>query len=410
VSARSSIVRSECRTTQPAREALYDRLTDRGTHHVVATPSTPKRLCIAYGCWSKGEAFDSTYEKRIKEQKPDREETSNESDQIRRPLDLNAPISRTEEQSEKGRPPCHKRALPLNLVVTAPPGLLLTHRTSRSLILHCGSVIEKERTCCRGRILRLLFRPKPKLFRLERDIQKWNVNGRNLRTRKRRLDANAGYADVPLPLPKLNSFVIGRLVRHAAQCTNGRSERCGRDPCDDATGQRSILFSPNRRTEPKSQTANQQLPNDSRPIDRASFCVNPLHGPHGGSSSDERRSYETNPYTPEWATIVIRTNLILESSVLVYGAFQEQRTEWNPDDGPDDTTSECLAEPGWTLLEREFSSVRAMHPSFHVGTRRGCFMNPSFPPPSSSGIKSPVLRKNRLQSKGPPCPIDDWSI
>lgn len=81
----------------PPVKDLYDRLTDRGKHHMLAMIACMRKLlCIAYGCWSKGEAFDPTYEKRIKEQKTDREETSHESNQKRRPLDLNAPISRTE--------------------------------------------------------------------------------------------------------------------------------------------------------------------------------------------------------------------------------------------------------------------------------------------------------------------------
>jgi hypothetical protein len=60
-----------------------------------------KLLCIAYGCWSKGEAFDPTYEKRIKAEKTDRSDACSEEDQKDRPLDLNAPISRTEAQRRR---------------------------------------------------------------------------------------------------------------------------------------------------------------------------------------------------------------------------------------------------------------------------------------------------------------------
>lgn len=81
----------------PPVKALYERLTDRGKHHMLAmTACMRKLLCIAYGCWSKGEAFDPTYEKRIKEQKTDKDEPSDDIGQHERPLDLNAPISRTE--------------------------------------------------------------------------------------------------------------------------------------------------------------------------------------------------------------------------------------------------------------------------------------------------------------------------
>lgn len=86
----------------PPVKALYDRLTDRGKHHMLAmTACMRKLLCIAYGCWSKREAFDPTYEKRIKEQKTNRDEASDENDHQERPLDLNAPISRTEAQRRR---------------------------------------------------------------------------------------------------------------------------------------------------------------------------------------------------------------------------------------------------------------------------------------------------------------------
>jgi hypothetical protein len=60
-----------------------------------------KLLCIAYGCWSKREAFDPTYEKRIKEQKTERDENSGEDGPNGRPLDLDAPISRTEAKRRR---------------------------------------------------------------------------------------------------------------------------------------------------------------------------------------------------------------------------------------------------------------------------------------------------------------------
>ncbi len=86
----------------PPVKALYDRLTGRGKHHMLAmTACMRKLLCIAYGCWSKGEAFDPTYEKRIKAEKTDRSDACSEEDQKDRPLDLNAPISRTEARRRR---------------------------------------------------------------------------------------------------------------------------------------------------------------------------------------------------------------------------------------------------------------------------------------------------------------------
>lgn len=86
----------------PPVKALYDRLTGRGKHHMLAmTACMRKLLCIAYGCWSKGEAFDPTYEKRIKAGKTDRSDACSEENQNDRPLDLNAPVSRTEAQRRR---------------------------------------------------------------------------------------------------------------------------------------------------------------------------------------------------------------------------------------------------------------------------------------------------------------------
>lgn len=86
----------------PPVKALYDRLTGRGKHHMLAmTACMRKLLCIAYGCWRKGEAFDPDYERRIKEQKTERDEAAGGSDPEERPRDLNAPISRTEAKRRR---------------------------------------------------------------------------------------------------------------------------------------------------------------------------------------------------------------------------------------------------------------------------------------------------------------------
>lgn len=88
----------------PPVKALYDRLTKRGKHHMLAmTACMRKLLCIAYGCWSSGEPFDPNYEKRLKQRKAQKNDTDEQTpdDDRGRPTDLRAPVSRTEAQRRR---------------------------------------------------------------------------------------------------------------------------------------------------------------------------------------------------------------------------------------------------------------------------------------------------------------------
>lgn len=95
----------------PPVKALYDRLVDRGKHHMLAmTACMRKLLCIAYGCWKRREAFDPGHERRIKERKARGLKTEKQSEKdISDPtnggapqdMSLEAPISRTEAQRRR---------------------------------------------------------------------------------------------------------------------------------------------------------------------------------------------------------------------------------------------------------------------------------------------------------------------
>lgn len=88
----------------PPVKAFCDRLTERGKHHMLAmTACMRKLLCIAYGCWSSGQPFDPSYERRLKQRQAER----NDGDEQRpddgrgRPTDLTAPVSRTEAKRRR---------------------------------------------------------------------------------------------------------------------------------------------------------------------------------------------------------------------------------------------------------------------------------------------------------------------
>lgn len=87
----------------PPIRAFYDRLRERGKHHLTAmTACMRKLLCIIYGCWSKGEEFDPGYEARMKRRSAG---TDNDDDQPDRSglqnQDLDAPISAKEARRRK---------------------------------------------------------------------------------------------------------------------------------------------------------------------------------------------------------------------------------------------------------------------------------------------------------------------
>ena len=89
----------------PPIRNFYDRLRDRGKHHMTAmTACMRKLLSIIFGCWSKGERFDPGYEARIKQRQTDKqdEESSSSTKEESAPTqDLSAPVSATEARKRK---------------------------------------------------------------------------------------------------------------------------------------------------------------------------------------------------------------------------------------------------------------------------------------------------------------------
>lgn len=89
----------------PPIRNFYDRLRERGKHHMTAmTACMRKLLSIIYGCWSKGEQFDPGFEARIKQRQSEntgsQPTTSTEENSTPTP-DLSAPISATEARKRK---------------------------------------------------------------------------------------------------------------------------------------------------------------------------------------------------------------------------------------------------------------------------------------------------------------------
>lgn len=87
----------------PIRD-FYDRLRDRGKHHMVAMIACMRKLlAIIYGCWSKGQKFDPGYESRLKARKsahgPERQDGPGRSETKTR--DLKAPVSAKEARRRK---------------------------------------------------------------------------------------------------------------------------------------------------------------------------------------------------------------------------------------------------------------------------------------------------------------------
>lgn len=88
----------------PPVRALYDRLRERGKHKKVAEVACMRKLlAIVYGCWSKGEWFDPTFEKRLKarQEKKSREQELDGEDTAGEGSDLSAPVSRREAKRRR---------------------------------------------------------------------------------------------------------------------------------------------------------------------------------------------------------------------------------------------------------------------------------------------------------------------
>jgi transposase len=89
--------------TNPPVRALFDRLKEKGKHQKVAEVACMGKLLeIVYGCWSKGEWFDPTFEKRLKaRQKEKSGSTERTDDGPVQEGDLTAPISRREAKRRR---------------------------------------------------------------------------------------------------------------------------------------------------------------------------------------------------------------------------------------------------------------------------------------------------------------------
>lgn len=95
----------------PPIKNFYDRLHGKGKEHLVAmTACMRKLLCIVYACWVKQEAFDPTYEERLKKEIEEKRKESSEGEgqqgekkeQVEQ-IDLSAPVSRKEAKKRKER-------------------------------------------------------------------------------------------------------------------------------------------------------------------------------------------------------------------------------------------------------------------------------------------------------------------
>lgn len=87
----------------PPVRALFDRLKEKGKHQKVAEVACMRKLlAIVYGCWSKGQRFDPTFEKRLKARQEEkaREERSDAQQPNEEP-DPSAPVSRREAKRRK---------------------------------------------------------------------------------------------------------------------------------------------------------------------------------------------------------------------------------------------------------------------------------------------------------------------
>lgn len=89
-------------TNPPVRD-LFDRLKQKGKHQKVAEVACMRKLlAIVYGCWSKEEWFDPTFEKRLKARQREKSEPEDQSDDSpAQQGDLAAPVSRKEAKQRK---------------------------------------------------------------------------------------------------------------------------------------------------------------------------------------------------------------------------------------------------------------------------------------------------------------------
>ena len=89
--------------TNPPVRALFDRLKEKGKHQKIAEVACMRKLlAIVYGCWSKGEWFDPTFEKRLKVRQKEKSGSKEQTDDG--PVqeeDLTAPISRREAKRRR---------------------------------------------------------------------------------------------------------------------------------------------------------------------------------------------------------------------------------------------------------------------------------------------------------------------
>lgn len=96
------------RSNPPVRD-LYDRLKERGKHQKVAEVACMRKLlAIVYGCWSNGEPFDPTYEKRLKARQAEKQTTGEKGEEqtVEQSFDRSAPVSRREaKKRRKATPP-----------------------------------------------------------------------------------------------------------------------------------------------------------------------------------------------------------------------------------------------------------------------------------------------------------------
>lgn len=87
----------------PPVRALYERLREKGKHKKVAEVACMRKLlAIAYGCWTKSQRFDPTYEKRLKARQ--NEKSDNEEDETQKSHNENnlaAPVSRREAKRRR---------------------------------------------------------------------------------------------------------------------------------------------------------------------------------------------------------------------------------------------------------------------------------------------------------------------
>jgi transposase len=91
------------RSNPPVR-ALFDRLKAKGKHQKVAEVACMRKLlAIVYGCWSKGQRFDPTFEKRLKARQQDASQEGNQDERqtAYRNADLSAPVSNREAQRRR---------------------------------------------------------------------------------------------------------------------------------------------------------------------------------------------------------------------------------------------------------------------------------------------------------------------